>query len=110
MEKSLFTALKSLKKGLKIMNKYTLRLKDLLWSLDTFENVQVVEDLNDSELGSVREIILAEDIVGEIEHSEEYNFLRENDYAVVHIMTLCGGKNGNTCGITLRISVKEFDE
>lgn len=92
------------------MNKYTLRLKDLLWSLDTFENVQIVEDLHGSKLGNNRELILAEDIVGEIENDEDYKFLREHDYAVVHVMTLCQGKSGNTCGITVRISVKEFDE
>lgn len=52
------------------MNKYTLRLKDLLWSLDTFENVQIVEDLHDSKLGNNRELIFAEDIVGAIENDK----------------------------------------
>lgn len=71
------------------MNRYTLRLKDLLWALGTFEYVKV-----------------AEDFVGSIENDEDYKFLRETDYAVVDIMTFGDEKYG----AMLRISVEEFDE
>ena len=82
------------------MNRYTLRLKDLLWALGTFEYVKVAEDLSNDEL------VLAEDFVGSIENDEDYKFLRETDYAVVDIMT-SGDEN---YGAMLRITVKEFDE
>lgn len=88
------------------MNRYTLRLKDLLWALGTFEYVKVAEDLPNDELGNIRELVLAEDFVGSIENDEAYKFLRETDYAVVDIMTF-GDEN---YGAMLRISVEEFDE
>lgn len=88
------------------MNRYTLRLKDLLWALGRFEYVKVAEDLPNDELGNNREIVLAEDFVCLIENVEDYKFLRETDYAVVDIMTFVD-KN---YGAMLRISVKEFDE
>ena len=88
------------------MNKYTLRLKDLLWALGTFEYVKVAEDLSKDEFGNNRELVLAEDFVGSIENDEDYKFLRENDYAVVDIMTF----GDESYGAMLRIVVKEFDE
>ena len=88
------------------MNRYTLRLKDLLWALGTFEYVKVVEDLPNDELGNNRELVLAEDFVLPIENDEDYEFLRETDYAVVDIMTFYD----ENYGAMLRIAVKEFDE
>lgn len=88
------------------MNKYTLRLKDLLWALGTFEYVKVAEDLSNDEFGNNRELVLAEDFVGSIENDEDYKFLRETDYAVVDIMTF----SDENYGAMLRIAVKEFDE
>lgn len=86
------------------MNRYTLRLKDLLWALGTFEYVKVTEDLSNDEFGNNRELVLAEDFVGSIENDEDYKFLRETDYAVVDIMTFGDEKYG----AMLRISVKEM--
>lgn len=88
------------------MNNYTIRLKDLLCALGTFEYVKVAEDLPNDEFGHNRELVFAEDFVGSIENDEDYKFLREKDYRVVDVMTV-GDEN---YGAMLRILVEEFDK
>lgn len=74
------------------MNRYALRLKDLLWALGKFECVKIVEDLYNDEFGYNRELVFAHDVVYSIENAEEYKFLRENDYSVVCVNAICQGK------------------